>query len=113
MMQAVRAERPDLAHNIIDFARLLRDNDFLASPAEVQDALRAVGVIDVGDREEFYLALRTVFLVDPGRRPEFDEMFVQGFTKTKNKENSCLSSHQSESLLTRPLAKSVKSFCLN
>src|SRR5437879_5584108 len=63
-MQPVRAERADLAHNIIDFARLLRVNDFLASPAEVQDALRAARVIDLGDLEEFYLALRSIFLAD-------------------------------------------------
>jgi hypothetical protein len=77
MTEPARAGRSDLAHNIIDFARLLRTNDFLASPSEVQDALRATGVIDLGDREEFYLTLRTVFLVDPARRPEFDELFAR------------------------------------
>jgi uncharacterized protein with von Willebrand factor type A (vWA) domain len=56
---------------------LLRGHDFLASPAEVQDALRAAGVIDLGDREDFYLALRTIFLVDPARRPEFDDLFAR------------------------------------
>lgn len=70
-----RASHADLAHNVIAYTRLLRAHDFPVSPAEVQDTLRAVRAIDIGDRQEFYLALRSVLLWDPRRRPEFDELF--------------------------------------
>jgi uncharacterized protein with von Willebrand factor type A (vWA) domain len=70
-----RASRSDLSENVIDFARLLRANDFIVSPAEVQDGLRALGVVDISDRVEFYLALRSVFLWDRDRQAEYDELF--------------------------------------
>jgi hypothetical protein len=70
-----RAARTDLAANLVDFVRLLRDNDFPVSPAEVQDALRVMSVIDLGDRRELYLSLRAVLLWDPERRAQFDELF--------------------------------------
>lgn len=72
-----RADRANLAHNVIDFVRLLRANDFAVSPPEVHDALRALTVIDVGDRREFYLALRSILVWHPDRRPLFDELFGQ------------------------------------
>ncbi|HZT09059.1 MAG TPA: VWA domain-containing protein [Chloroflexota bacterium] len=70
-----RASRANLAHNVIDFARFLRANDLMVSPAEVHDAVRAIRVIDLGDRGEFYLALRSVLLWNPDQRPLFDELF--------------------------------------
>ncbi len=71
----MRAARSDLAHNVIDFTRLLRANELPVSPAEVHDALRAVGSIDIGDRVDFYLALRSVLLWSPDQRELFDELF--------------------------------------
>lgn len=72
-----RATHPDLSHNVIDFVRLLRRHEFPVSPAEAQDALRALGVIDIGDRGDFYLALRAILLWDPRRQAAFDELFEQ------------------------------------
>ena len=71
----MRAARADLAQNAIDFTRLLRANDFPVSPAEVHDALRAVHSIDIGDRADFYLALRSVLLWSPDRHELFDQLF--------------------------------------
>ena len=73
----MRAERSDLAHNVIDFTRLLRANEFPVSPAEVHDALRAVRSIDIGDRVDFYLALRSVLLWSPDRGELFDALFAR------------------------------------
>ena len=71
----MHATRSDLAHNVIDFTRLLRANEFPVSPAEVHDALRAVGSIDIGDRLDFYLALRSVLLWSPDKAELFDALF--------------------------------------
>ncbi len=70
-----RARRADLAHNVIDFVRLLRANGLGASPAEVHDVVRALRFIDIGDRYEFYLTLRSVLLWNPDQQPLFDELF--------------------------------------
>ena len=72
-----RALRTDLAHNVVDFVRLLRDRDFLVSPAEAQDTLRALAVLDLSDRVEFYLGLRSILVWDPDRHALFDELFEQ------------------------------------
>ncbi len=66
-----------LEHNIIDFIRLLRRHEFPVSPAEAQDAMRALSVVDIGDRYEFYLTLRSILLWDPKRQPQFDDLFEQ------------------------------------
>jgi uncharacterized protein with von Willebrand factor type A (vWA) domain len=68
---------PDLAHNVIDFIRMLRRHEFPVSPAEAQDAMRALSIVDLGDRREFYLVLRSILLWDPKRQPAFDELFEQ------------------------------------
>ncbi len=72
-----RAIHATLAHNVIDFIRLLRRHEFPVSPAEAQDAMRALGVVDIGDRQEFYLTLRSILLWDPKRQSQFAELFEQ------------------------------------
>jgi uncharacterized protein with von Willebrand factor type A (vWA) domain len=72
-----RAQHPNIGHNVIDFIRLLRRHEFPVSPAEAQDALRALGIVDIGDRAEFYLALRAILLWDPKREPQFRDLFEQ------------------------------------
>jgi uncharacterized protein with von Willebrand factor type A (vWA) domain len=72
---ASRAQRSDLAHNVIDFVRLLRANGLPASPAEVHDVVRGLCFIDLGDRHEFYLTLRSILLWNPDQQPLFDELF--------------------------------------
>src|SRR5688500_10040872 len=67
----------NLAHNVIDFIRLMRRHELPVSPAAAQDAVRALGVVDIGDRREFYYVLRAVLLWDPKRQPQFDELFEQ------------------------------------
>src|SRR4029453_6565966 len=87
----MRAERSDLAHNVIDFTRLLRANEFPVSPAEVHDALRAIGSVDIGDRVDFYLALRSVLLWSPDRAEAFDALFARfwgGWSDELTRESS-------------------------
>src|SRR5438309_392468 len=88
---SMRAEKSDLAHNVIDFTRLLRANEFPVSPAEVHDALRAVGSIDIGDKVDFYLALRSVLLWSPDRAGVFDALFQRfwgGWSDELTRESS-------------------------
>ena len=55
--------------------RELRGRELLVTPAETVDALRALEQVDVGDREEVYLALRTVLASRVEDHAIFDELF--------------------------------------
>jgi uncharacterized protein with von Willebrand factor type A (vWA) domain len=61
----------------VRFCRALRQRGVLATPAESVDALRALSVVDLGDRGDVYFALRALL---PTRREElttFDELFAE------------------------------------
>ncbi len=64
-----------LAEHVVEFSRRLRARGVLCGPAETADALRALGAVNVLDREAFRLALRTTL---PHRREDlevFDALF--------------------------------------
>lgn len=72
------AERPvvddapvpaDLVARVVSLCRALRERGVAATPAESIDAARALGQVDLGDRDEVRLALRTVLV---NRREDFD-----------------------------------------
>ena len=65
----------DLASRVLRFGELLRLNDLIVGTGHVEDALRATNRIDIGDRTEFYFALRAIFLSDPEQRERFDYLF--------------------------------------
>ena len=54
--------RASLVGAVTRFSRALRERERLASPAETVDALRALEQVDIGDRQEVYLALRSVLV---------------------------------------------------
>src|SRR5690349_19175924 len=64
-----------LAENIIHFARVLREAGIPVGPDRVLDALRAMDVAGIGNRDDFYWTLAAVFL---SRREHF-EVFDQAF----------------------------------
>src|SRR3954471_17650093 len=64
-----------LAENIIHFARVLREAGIPVGPDRVLDALRALQVTGIENREDFYWTLAAMFL---GRREHF-EIFDQAF----------------------------------
>jgi uncharacterized protein with von Willebrand factor type A (vWA) domain len=64
-----------LAENIMHFARTLRGAGVPVGPNRVLDALRALEIAGVGNREDFYWTLASVFL---DRREQFD-LFDQAF----------------------------------
>jgi uncharacterized protein with von Willebrand factor type A (vWA) domain len=64
-----------LAENILYFARALRAAGIPLGPGAVLDALEAVSVACVGDREDFYWTLHAVFV----KRHEHSILFDQAF----------------------------------
>ena len=64
-----------LAENVIHFARVLREAGIPVGPDRVLDALRALQVTGIENREDFYWTLAAMFL---GRREHF-EVFDQAF----------------------------------
>ena len=64
-----------LAENILYFARALRAAGMPVGPGAVLDALEALGVARVGDREDFYWTLHAVFV----KRHEHSALFDQAF----------------------------------
>ena len=64
-----------LSDNILYFARALRAAGIPVGPGAVLDALEAVGVAHVGDREDFYWTLHAVFV----KRHEHTILFDQAF----------------------------------
>lgn len=66
-----------LVERIVAFGRLLRARGVRLTQAEAQDALRAVGLIDVGDRAEFRAALRATLVHRREDAEAFDVAFEQ------------------------------------
>ena len=64
-----------LAENILYFARALRAAGLPVGPGAVLDALEAVDVAAIGDREDFYWTLHAVFV----KRHEHTILFDQAF----------------------------------
>src|ERR1700704_4724551 len=64
-----------LADNILYFARALRAAGIPVGPGAVLDALEAVRVARVGDRDDFYWTLHAVFV----KRHEHSLLFDQAF----------------------------------
>ena len=68
-------ESSDLLIYITSFCRALRARGLLVTPAESIDAARTLGAVDLGDREDVYLALRALLASRREDRAPFDELF--------------------------------------
>ena len=64
-----------LADNITYFGRTLRKAGLPVGPAAVVDAIRAVEVAGIENREDFYWTLHAIFVNKREHRPVFDEAF--------------------------------------
>ncbi|HEV7309098.1 VWA domain-containing protein [Ensifer sp.] len=69
------AEGGRLADNIVFFARALRRAGIKVGPGTIADAIDAVALIGIGDRDVFYAALQCVFVKRHEDQPVFDEAF--------------------------------------
>ena len=70
-----------LAENILYFARALRAAGLPVGPGAVLDALQAVSVARVGDRDDFYWTLHAVFVKRHEHTILFDQAFKLFFRK--------------------------------
>ena len=64
-----------LFENIMHFARVLRAAGLPIGPGQVIEALRAVTVVGLGSREDFYWTLHAVFVNRRDQREVFDQAF--------------------------------------
>ncbi len=64
-----------LAANIMHFARVLRATGMPVGPGKVVDAVRAVEVVGVANRRDFYWTLHAVFVNRRDQREIFDQAF--------------------------------------
>ncbi|MFN2563484.1 MAG: VWA domain-containing protein [Gemmatimonadaceae bacterium] len=72
----VLVDRPsDLVGTATRFCRALREAGLAVTPAEAVEAARALGVVDLRDREELRVALRSVLTTRPEDFHLFDELF--------------------------------------
>ena len=69
------APTPELAERVLAFCRLLRQEGLAATPAHSGVAVEALRRVDVGDREDFRLALRAVLTSGADELEHFDELF--------------------------------------
>jgi len=65
----------ELVATVVETCRLLRDRGVAVTPAESIDAARALGFVDLGDREDVRLALRAVMVNRREDHDAFDEAF--------------------------------------
>lgn len=72
---AVRTAQNDLGRRVLEFCRLLRDQGLAVTPAHSLAAASALRLVDVGDREDFRLALRAVLARGPSELETFERTF--------------------------------------
>lgn len=75
MTQFSSQAKPDLVTHLLRFCRALRAHGFSIGPGEEIDMFRALGAIDIGDREEFASALRLVLCSTREEQALFDTLF--------------------------------------
>ncbi len=66
---------PDLVAHCVRFCRALRDRGVDVTPAETVLATRALGLLDVGDREDVRLGLRSALVLQRAHYELFDDTF--------------------------------------
>jgi uncharacterized protein with von Willebrand factor type A (vWA) domain len=64
-----------LVANVMHFARVLRAAGLPVGPGKVLEAVRALEVIDLGQRHDFYWTLHAVFVNRRDQRMLFDQAF--------------------------------------
>lgn len=67
----------DLVHHLAEFAGALRQRGVGVSLSDEADALAALVLVDLGDREEVRLALRSALKIRPRDAAAFEALFVE------------------------------------
>ena len=77
MNDVLRLDARRLEEVVVRFCRTAREHGLLVGPSESSHALLAIGAIDVGDRDEVYLALRSILASSREDLVLFDALFQQ------------------------------------
>src|SRR5258708_7363345 len=99
------------SENIVHFGRALRRGGIAVGPAAVVDAVRAVEVICVAGRDDFYWTLHAVFVTRRDQHAVFDEAF-RLFWRSRKSFRQMLSpvtdeAESVEAAVSRPAARRV------
>ena len=69
--------RTDIIERVTGFCRLLRARGIRVTPAESIDAVRALSLVDLGDRLDLHFALRTLLTTRRDELSLFDALFAE------------------------------------
>lgn len=67
----------ELSAHVVAFSRFLRSKGLPIGPDREADALKALTEIEVGEEEQFYLAMRSIFPQNRKQLREFDEHYFK------------------------------------
>src|SRR5919201_3151615 len=73
----VRRGMAEVIERVTGFCRLLRESGLRVTPAESIDAVRAVALVDFGDRLDLHLALRALLTTRRDELALFDALFAE------------------------------------
>lgn len=68
-------ERGHLLNNLLLFGRILHDLGLNVNPGNMIEAMRALQVVEIGRKPDFYYTLRTILVQRKEHLPLFDEAF--------------------------------------
>jgi uncharacterized protein with von Willebrand factor type A (vWA) domain len=80
MPTAAPAPPRDLAASMLSFGQVLRANGLAVTVSEVMDAVRALEIVDLFDRDDVYLSLKSVLTARQEEAPVFERCFDQFWT---------------------------------
>jgi uncharacterized protein with von Willebrand factor type A (vWA) domain len=80
------SDAPGIDAAVTTFCRELRARGFVIGASEIVDALRAVAMVDVGDRDDVRLALRSVLVSGADELPTFDLAFDELWATRRTSE---------------------------
>ena len=66
-----------IATNIVHFARILRAAGIGIGTGQISEAVRAVSLVDITQRDEFHAALFATLVTHPGQRTVFEQAFAE------------------------------------
>jgi uncharacterized protein with von Willebrand factor type A (vWA) domain len=75
-----------LVPHLARFGRALRDRGVGVGLSDEADALEALSLVDLGDRDEVRRALRAAMKIGPGDAAAFDELFARWWSKRPPRE---------------------------
>ncbi len=64
-----------LSENVVHFTRLLREAGMKVGPGQVLTALRALAIMGIGNKKDFYWTLHATLVTNREQRPVFDAAF--------------------------------------